>query len=291
MPRDHRAARPHWADSNLEPAPEPPGAGDLPCVGRCNAAWRAAEQRKADKGTEHALKPRPGYPIWCPPCATSIRGALGDMPELAVRLHVEISVGTSATALNDDLNVTGSRERALHEHEAIVFALEEAAMFLADWESTVRAGRALTPSAGLPNLRTLAKDVETSSRFLQRHLTWLLDVHPDTAPEGEERLASEGFGLDLLALHRKAQAMTKTGEVRPEACDGVFCPNCDLRALEWEVDPDTGAATGDVRCRVCRPRFVMTPEEYYQWTRMEEHEARKRGLATRAVLADAGLTR
>jgi hypothetical protein len=291
MPRDHRAARPYWVHSDPEPAPETTAPDATPCVGRCNAAWRAAEQRKADRGTEHTLKPRAGYPIWCPPCATSIRGALGDMPELAVRLHVEISAGASATALDDDLNVTGSRERALHEHEAIVFTLEEAAGFLTDWEDTVRAQRDLPPRTSGHQQSKQAKAVETSSRFLQRHLAWLLDEHPDTAPEGDERLASEGFGLDLLAMHRKAQAMTKTGEVRPEPCEGVFCPSCDLRSLEWEVDPDTNAATGYVRCRVCRPRFVMTADEYHQWTKMEDHDARKRGLATPAVLAKAGLAR
>lgn len=291
MPRDHRNARPYWPHSQPEPESEPAAATDTPCPGSCNRAWRAAEARKAEKGTEHTLKPRPGFPIWCPPCTTGIRGALGDMPELAVRLHIEIAAGTSATALDDDLNVSGSRERALHEHEATVFALEEIAGFVADWEDTVRTQRGLPPRTADYTRAKQAKAVETSSRFLQRHLAWLLDEHPDIAPPGEERLGGEGFGLDLLALHRKAQALTKTGDVRPEACDGVFCPNCDLRSLEWEVDDVTGAMTGYVRCRVCRPRFVMTSDEYYQWTKMEDHDARKRGLATRAVLVDAGLTR
>lgn len=288
MPRDHRAAQPYWV--HPEPAPET-ATTETPCPGNCNRAWRAAENRKAEKGTEHTLRPRPGQPVWCPPCATGIRGALQDMPELAVRLHVEINAGASATALDEHLNVSGSRERALHEHEAAVFALEETAMFLADWEDTVRAGRGLPACAGSFDLRALAKTVESSSRFLRIHLAWLLAEHPESAPEGEEHQIAEGFGLELLALHRKAQALTKTGDVRPQACEGVFCPNCDLRALEWEVDPDTGAVTGYVRCRVCRPRFVMTSEQYYQWTKMEGHDARKRGLATPKVLAAAGLAR
>lgn len=290
MPRDYRAAQPrHWEHDN--PAGPEVSTPQPACPGKCNAAWRAAENRKAEKGIEHTLQPRPGQPVWCPPCTTAIRGALQDMPELAVRLHIEIGTGATTAALEDDLNISGSRERALHEHQAPAFALEETAMFLADWENTVRSGLDLPGGAETLDLRALARTVETSSRFLQRHLTWLLAEHPESAPEGEERQASEGFGLELLVLHFKAQGLTKTGEVRPEWCDGVFCPNCDLRALEWEVDPDTGSATGDVRCRVCRPRFVMTRDEYYQWTKMEDHDARKRGLATREALAVAGLPR
>lgn len=278
MPRDHRradVAHNYWSHSDPTPT-EPPSNPGTACPGRCNTAWRAAENRLAESGTPHTLAARPGFPIWCPPCNTSIRGALGDMPELAVRLHLEVESGISAT---NDERVSGSRERALHQHQGAAFALEDIAGVLEDWEDAVRDQRNLAPrstaTAGQP------KTVELAVRFLGRHLAWLLADHPD-------REASEEFGLEVLALHRKAQAMTRTGDVRPERCHGVSCPNCDLFALEWEVDKDTGVATGDVRCRVCKPEFVMTRDEYDRWVRMLGHEARHQRSAHRRALADVG---
>jgi hypothetical protein len=272
MPRDYRAVTRHQQDDT--PAPNPDAA---PCPGACNSAWRAAEDRKERRGATHTLTARAGQPVWCPPCVTAIRGALQDLPKLAVLLHMQI---LRATAAGSEF-VSGSRERPLYENEAYALAVEELATFLGDWEDTVREQR------GLEALRHYTGNqfvtIDNACRFLPGHLTWLLARHPD-------REMSEGFGLDLTALYRRAQGMTKSGDVRPEHCDGVLCPNCDLRALEWEVDVN-GMATGNVRCRVCRPKFVMTRGEYEQWTKMLAHEARDRGLATTDVLASAGLPR
>jgi len=277
MPRDHRAARPYWPHpAPIQPAPEPAPAAP-PCPGTCNNAWRAAEDRKERKATPHTLIPRPGQPVWCPPCATAIRGALSDLPELAVLLHMQILRATAA----DSEFVSGSRERPLHENESYALAVEELAAFLGDWEDTVREQRELAALRHYTDNHFVT--IDNACRFLRAHLDWLLARHPD-------REASEGFGLELLALHRRAQGMTKSGEVRPERCDGVQCPNCDLRALEWEVDAD-GKGTGNVRCRVCRPKFVMTAEQYRQWTKMLDHDARAQGLATPQVLTYAGLPR
>jgi hypothetical protein len=272
MPRDYRATR---AEYQPDEAPPDPNATD--CPGACNAAYRAAERRKTERGTEHQLTARPGQPVWCPPCVTSVRGALADMPELTVLLHMQI---LRATAAEGEF-VSGSREQPLYPGDAYALAIEELAVFLGDWEDTVREQRNLEGMRHYTDRHPVT--IDNAARFLPAHLTWLLAQHPD-------REMSEGFGLDLLALHHKAQAMTKSQEVRPEHCDGVLCPNCDLRALEWEVDT-AGRATGDVRCRVCRPKFVMTAGEYEQWTKMLAHEARTRGLATPEVLSLAGLSR
>lgn len=261
-----------------EPAPEPQTEPSEACPGYCNSAWRAAERRYEQKGTTHTLTPRDGQPVWCRPCVTAIRCALDDMPQLAILLHLQT---TWATA-EDSEHVSGTRERALYPGDTYALAIEEIAVFLGDWEDTVRAERSLNPADRRAGQRHGAT-ITGACAFLSRHLHWLLSEHP-------ERDASEGFGSDLLALHRRAQGMTKSAEVRPERCDGVKCPVCDLNALEWEIDTQ-GRATGDVRCRVCRPRFVMTAGEYEQWTKMLDHDARERGLATARVLADAGLPR
>lgn len=271
-----RPARPYWVHSQPEP-PTPPDEHD-PCPGFCNAAWRAAENRRENTGTPHTLTPRPGDPVWCRPCTTAIRCALADLPDLAILLQLQV---TCATREDTGEYVSGSRERPLYPGDTYALTIEEIAVFLADWEDTVRRDRNLAEvrRAGQRHGATITG----ACAFLPKHLEWLLAEHP-------ERDASEGFGLDLLALHRRAQAMTKSTEVRPQRCDGVKCPVCDLSALEWEVDT-AGRATGDVRCRVCRPRFVMTAGEYEQWTKMLDHDARTQGLVTPQVLADAGLTR
>ena len=274
MPRDYRAHRNQPVPTEPTPEPDP---GKPPCPGPCNTAWRAAESRRENKGTPHTLTPRPGQPVWCPPCNTAIRGALHDLPELAVLLHMQI---LRATAAGSEF-VSGSRERPLHENETYALAIEELATFLGDWEDTVREQRALAALRHYTDNHFVT--IDNACRFLPAHLEWLLAKHPD-------REASEGFGLELLTLHRRAQGMTKSGDVRPEQCDGVQCPNCDFQALEWELDAD-GKGTGSVRCRVCRPKFVMTAEQYRQWTKMLEHDVRERGLVTPQVLADAGLPR
>lgn len=273
-----RYQRPYWVHSQPEPAPEPePATPAEACPGFCNAAFRAAETRREQKGTTHTLTPRPGDPVWCRPCVTAIRCALGDLPDLAILLQLQV---TGATAEDGEF-VSGSKERPLYPGDAYTLAIEEIAVFLGDWEDTVRRDRGLaSPRVGSERVGPV---IVNACAFLPRHLDWLLSEHP-------ERDASEGFGLDLLALHRRAQSMTKSTEVRPQRCDGVKCPVCDLNSLEWEVDT-SGRATGDVRCRVCRPRFVMTAGEYEQWTKMLDHEARKAGFATPQVLADAGLPR
>lgn len=254
--------------------PPPQPAGD-PCPGRCNAPWRNAEHRYAETGREHDLQPRDGNPIWCPPCTTAIRGALADMPELTVRLQLEADSGTSA-ALRE--HVSGSKERALHEHQTAVFLIEEIAGWLGDWEDTIRADRELDAPRvlGIGHPRTIAN----AAGFLPRHLTWLLTKHPGN-PD-----AATGFGLELLLLHRRAQTVVHAEDAEPVRCAGVACPDCDHKALEHEVDRDTGVVTGYIRCRKCRPVLRMTPQEYERWTRMLAADAHARGLAPREKLAE-----
>ncbi len=264
----------HTPDHQPDTAPEPETHTDAPaCPGRCNSGWRAAEARTAETGIRHDYEPRQGQPVWCPPCTTLIRGALCDTPELAVRLQIEIDSGAASSATEEEI-VNGSKERALHEHQAPVFALEELSMWLADWEDTVRSVRHLPERH--PQ-RTQHKTVEVSSLFLRHHLDWILTEH--------DREAAEGFGLELLGLHRKTQILTRTHDVLPERCYGVACPYCDKNALEWEVD-ELGMATGNVKCRKCRPILRMTPVEYERWTKMFAADVHARGYAPMAKLRE-----
>lgn len=258
-----------------------PPRNDTPalCPGRCNAGWRAAERRYYADGTDHTLEPWPGQPVWCPPCTTAIRAAIADMPELAVRLVLEVDSGVAA-ALSE--YVSGSKERRLHEHEAAAFALEDLATFIGDWDDYTRRDR------NLPSTRNHTLDhahtVAASSRFLLIHLDWILTQHPgDHDVTGAD--VAEGFGIELLALYRRVQNLTSAQDVEPVRIAGVPCTNCDRMTLEHEVD-DAGKQTGYIRCRRCKPTVRLAPDEYHQWTRLIAAGDKARALATPERLAE-----
>jgi hypothetical protein len=270
MPRDYRNAPP----PPLTPA-EYQHPDSQPCPGRCNAGYRAAERTQAEDGKPHEVAPRYGQPVWCPPCATAIRGALQDLPELAVRLSMEINSGIGAAASEAQGIVAGTRERAVHEHQAATFALDELAEWVAEWEDKIRKARALPDRE--PHINPL-HTVLRSSIFLRRHLAWVLAEHP----EHDARL---GIGKTLLTLYRRLQLMTKTQPVEPERCLGVRCPECDKLSLEYQLDKH-GVPTGYIRCRVCRPEFTMPAAEYKAQTVKQALTARDRGKVSPAMIAE-----
>lgn len=313
----YRAARPYWPHSQAQPPAEPEQPD--PCPGRCNSAYRAAEQRRTDKGVEHDLEPWPGEPVWCPPCATAIRGALADWPALARALQDEIDAGATA-ALTEC--VSGSKNRPIHDHEAESLLLDEFSEWVGSWEDTIRAQRALNPRDTTDLHRNPLRIITAAAAVLPAHLDW----HLSQRPEEEWDLARD-FGLDLLAYHRRAQALTATAEPEPERIIGVPCPRCGYKALAWEVEDSPsrrqavrrhivggdgepltvhrplgpgaqskatetvqvlakGSVTGYVKCRRCKPAFHMTPDEYRQWTQMSAADPAVRAAFTAELLAE-----
>lgn len=227
MPRDYRATQDrYWEHSNPEPAE--PAADTQACPGKCNAAWRAAEERVHLHGGQHDLEPEPGQPIWCPPCTTEIRGALEDWPDLAQRLREEIGSGVR-TRLGE--HVSGSKNRPIHEHEAPSLLLDEMAEWLPEWAASIAKHRALPDRPGRRPGVTAHADITSASAFLLIHLAWHLAERP-----AEERELAEGFGRELLAATRKARALTGTQEAEPVRVFGVPCPHCDRKALEHEIE-------------------------------------------------------
>jgi hypothetical protein len=228
MPRDHRNARPYWPHSQPEPIHE----ADIPdapvCPGKCNAAWRAAEERVRLHGGEHDLEPEPGAPVWCPPCQTEIRGALDDWPDLAVRLAEEIGSGVR-TRIGE--YVSGSKTRPIHEHEAPSLLLDEMAEWLPEWGATIARERGLPERPGRrPGADPIAQ-ITDACRFLTIHLTWHLGERP-----ADEHERAEDFGRELLAATRRARTITGTQESEPIRVIGVACPHCDRKALEYEIE-------------------------------------------------------
>lgn len=289
-----------------------------PCPGRCNSAWRAAENRYDKTGIDHNLEPTDGQPVWCPPCTTALRAAVSDMPDLAGRLREEIESGVSAAMTE---YVSGSKNRPIHDHEAESLLLDEFARWIADWEDTIRAEHQL---ADRRTITDPAAAIEASCTFLLPHLDWHLAGRAQLEygdVTGADIAAN--FGRELIGYYRSAQRLTGTQDPDPVRCVGVLCPICDRKSLEEEVEdepsrrqwitrfrygadgealtflrprpdkitervivPVRGATTGYIRCCRCRPTFRMSPDEYQQWTQMLAAHEQTRALATRERLAE-----
>lgn len=228
------------------------------CCGPCNNRWRRAERARLTDGTPHELIPRAGAPVWCNPCARHLRTALADLPELAARLLLEIRNGTSA----GNEHVSGSRERPLFPHQNAAFLIDDIAAALAYWSAVAREERDLAEPPPRPRGAAITAD----TRLLLIHFDWLICEHPEPAMSTE-------FGSDIGRVHHHATALTHTNDVRPQRCDGVPCPRCDLKALEHELDRD-GRATGYIVCRSCDT--LLSPAEYERWLKMVAAPLKKR---------------
>jgi DNA-directed RNA polymerase subunit RPC12/RpoP len=298
----------------------------IPCAGRCNSAWRAAERRYETTGIDHDLEPRDGQPVWCPPCTTAIRSALADMPALAAALREEIESGVSAAMAEF---VSGSKNRPVHDHEAASFLLDEFTEWVGEWEDTVRKELGLNPRRLTIN-RLIA--VAGAAEVLLSHLDWHLGGrcaagwdHLHT-PDWTGADVATDFGLDMLRYHRRAQCLTASQDPEPVRIVGVECPNCGHKALEYEVEsesnrmmkgsryrygsdgdvlvdrdkstqrpvkvteavtvPARGAVTGYIRCRKCRPTFTMTHKQLDQWMKILAAGREARERATPELLAE-----
>lgn len=222
----------------------------LACPGPCSSAWRRAEADRLTKGVQHDLTPRAGDPVWCGPCARHLHTELGALPHLAARLLLEMENATSSGGEH----VSGSRERPIHSREKYSFAIDDIDGVLDDWATAVWEERHLTaqrPARQGPR-------ISASTALLVTHFEWLIAEHPN--PE-----ASELFGLEVRRVHRHATTLTHTSDVRPERCDGVICPRCDVMSLEHELDWQ-GRATGYIACRSCGT--LLSAAEYERWLKM-----------------------
>lgn len=293
------------------------------CPGRCNSAWRLAENRYYETGIDHNFEPAEGRPVWCPPCTTAIRAALAEFPDLANRLREEIESGVSAAMTE---HVSGSKNRPVHDHEAESFLLDEIAEWITSWEGSVRV------QLGLNKHRQRANSyaaIHGAVELLLPHLDWHLNGRAEPKydhlhmPDWTAAQVATDFGLDALQYHRRAKALTGTQDAEPVRVIGVPCPICDQKVLEHEVEaepgrrqrvtkfiygadgdvlnhlrprpdklteqvtvPMQGATTGYIRCRKCRPAFRMAPDEYHAWTRLLAAGEQVRALATQEKLAE-----
>lgn len=217
------------------------------CPGSCNNRYRAAETRREETGEHNPITPVPGEPAWCNPCTERLRHAIRSMPDLAARLQLEVQYGTPPAPEH----VSGSKEQPLHAGDGACRMIEEIRDTLTDWEDTVRAARGFH---GRPTGVRLGTTISNASRFLAVQLDWALTN--TEAVEADEQ---------VRRLKRRIEHALHLDDVRPQPRDGVPCRECDLMALEHQVD-ERGRATGDTRCAGCGA--VYTENEVQAWIKM-----------------------
>lgn len=81
-------------------------------------------------------------------------------------------------------------------------------------------------------------------RWLSNHLDWACDHHP----------AVDDFAAELRRQRGILRNAAGLVPAKPEPCDGVACPKCDLRALY------RAPGSGLIHCGTCP--HLMTPQEY-----------------------------
>lgn len=217
------------------------------CPGICNSGWRRAETARLNDATPHEYTPRAGDPVWCNPCVRHLHTELGNLPYMVAQLQLEVENATNA----GHEQVSGSKERPIHERERYTICIEDIDGVLDSWAVLVRDERNLhvvRPARQGPRICA-------STTLLVTHFDWLTAEHP----------AAAEFGLEVRRVHLRAAALTHTSDVRPERCDGVICPRCDVMALEHELDWQ-GRATGYISCRNCGT--LLSAAEYERWLKM-----------------------
>jgi hypothetical protein len=225
----------------------PVSASTIPCPGAHNDAARN-DERDDEPDLVYC------EPVWCEHCATSLRSALLYLPGLAAALEVEIEEATDVAPER----VSGTRARALHEHQAQALLIDEIRDILAQFEDEVRDWRALTPRRR--DVRQRAS-IQRSARFLANHFEWIVTKAPDTAdPQGLVR----AFIDKLKRLDRRAMNLTHQQDAKPEECLGVPCKrlSCGLKTLVRAVEK-TGADKGEIVCESCGNKLTL--DQYRDW--------------------------
>lgn len=259
MPRiDHRASRGSFEQLYMH-APSVPTR--RACPGRCNDRWRAAEQVHTQDGAPHDLVPIDGNPVWCTSCRNRLYYALLGMPYLTVLVQLEVAHATRAEAER----VSGTGDAPLHDREAYTLLIDTVWSTLTGYEDQVRYERVFSPR---PRAVRRGRALQDAAVFLTRQVDWFLHERPDDdeGPDPETGRRTEtsarGFADRIAALERRLQRATHQDERRPEDRPTIPCPDCDLMALEYELDFEK-KATGLTRCRACRTRH--TPERIARW--------------------------
>ncbi len=233
---------------------------------------------------EKVTSPALTHDVFCRKCAEQVYRALGEIPELWVRLHCELGAKGQATE-----RVSMSRSAPLPLRADIDALLREHLDILASWDERLRmaAGLSLTDTQEQRLRPDHGRMVAAMSRLLMVHLDRLLALPADAMcrtfslfdldriPEGAHGrtnrtggyaevtvdLAGADAGKEILGLRHKSRSVL--GETRMVERLDVPCPDptCDLLMLV-RVQGSSYAA----ECKACGR--LLSEAEYHAWVRL-----------------------
>jgi hypothetical protein len=217
-----------------------------PCPGRCNHAWRRAEQDRENLGALHELSPRWGDPLWCDRCTQQFREDVADFPRLAVEIFQQALSGTATPSLKTSKTRPAVYTWPGQQSRLLADEIRDA---LTSLEDDVRQLCGLTP-------RQLAgregPTIASAARFIDAHTEWIVTHHP-IADDPED--APPAY---LMRLHARAVRFVGDGKPRP---DHKFtpCPGCGWATLFQQEGGDY------IECTTCGR--LLTANEYRDHTR------------------------
>lgn len=229
-----------------------------PCPGKCNAAWRRAEEL----GRTHSLQPVPGEPVHCWACYASAHTQLQQMPALFKAIYLEGEDGT-VVKLVGTIGRVGLQAPPWPGQAARLFAdgLGEGILILAN---DVR--EQLDEPVENPDTGSAA--INRSLGTLIRHLRWLLAEHPCATDSHGGRSGNPAW--QIYSWHHSAEVFCKQDEQRP--ADRIApCPRCR--------DPWMRSRNGVVECTNMDCQKVMTNDEYGYYVERLVGAAKFAGIA------------
>ena len=233
---------------------------------------------------ERVTTPALTYSVFCMKCHSATYRALGDLPELWVRLHCELGSKGQATE-----RVTMSRSAPLPLRADIDAQLREITSVLASWDERVATAERLSVRDTEATRRRTDHGRLTADlcKTLQVFLDTLLHLPPDAMarsyslhdlgriPEGAHGrtntiggyaevtvdLSGADAGSEILGLHYRARSVL--GETRMTERLDVPCPDpaCDLLMLVRVQGSEYSA-----ECKACGR--LLNTTEYHQWVNL-----------------------
>ena len=256
------------------------GNGQHECARGTYCSAATVTEQDGERTTTPALT----YGTFCAKCHGICLRALGDLPELWVRLHLELGSKGQASE-----RVTMSRSAPLPLRADIDAQLREIMNVLASWDERLRLAARLTlPDTDETHLRTdHGRMTADFCKTLAAHLDTLLALPADAMarsfslhnldriPEGAHGrtnriggyaevtvdLSGADAGSEILGLHYRARSVL--GETRMTERLDVPCPSdtCELLMLVRVQGSEYSA-----ECRACGR--LLSEQEYRTWVNL-----------------------
>jgi hypothetical protein len=228
----------------------------------CARGDRCSDPRLTSEGGKTVRLPALTYQAFCPQDRNAVAKALGDLPELFVRVHQR---------LDKSFTVAGGPVVAVSKSAPVPISLAADELLrlilatLVSWEERVRDVARLVPLDTHTSRHRRDGAVLTQAwTILAAHLDALLSLPAEMMARGDtlEELSGADAGLELLYLAHRCRRLLTDNRQPPRHCSGVYC-DCGFAEL-YETLDDHGQPDG-AKCRACRAEYDQ--DQYADLTR------------------------